>query len=71
MAQEAIPEVPPEAASAVDAARERLGPKLEEAQEQLGRLNENVKAWVKKNPGAAIAAAAVAGYLVGRLVSRR
>jgi ElaB/YqjD/DUF883 family membrane-anchored ribosome-binding protein len=50
---------------------ERLGPQLEEAKEQLGKLNTRVKGFIVKNPGACLLGAVAVGYLVGRLASRK
>lgn len=49
---------------------ERLGPQLEEAKEQLGKLNSRAKGFIVKNPAACLLGAVAVGYLVGRLASR-
>lgn len=64
----------PEAAKTSDPVEElkaRLAPQLEQAQEQLAQVNEGVKAFIKKNPGTTLLAAAAVGFLVGRWASRR
>jgi ElaB/YqjD/DUF883 family membrane-anchored ribosome-binding protein len=53
------------------AVEERLGPRLQEAQAQLKSLNEQVKTFVRKNPGVALAGAIAVGFLVGRWASRK
>jgi ElaB/YqjD/DUF883 family membrane-anchored ribosome-binding protein len=53
------------------AAQERLGPKLEEAQAQLEAFSEKAKTFIRQNPGAALLGAVAAGYLLGKLVSRK
>ncbi len=50
---------------------ERLGPKLEEAQEQLTQLNERIKGFIRQNPGTTLLGAAALGYLIGRWASRK
>lgn len=67
----------PEAHSAADhhvllgEVSERLAPKIEEAQAQLGVLNGRVKGFIKQNPGAVLLGAAGLGFIVGRLASRK
>ena len=53
------------------AAMERLGPRLDEAKQQLDALNIKVKAFVKENPGTALLGAIAVGFVVGRLVSKK
>jgi ElaB/YqjD/DUF883 family membrane-anchored ribosome-binding protein len=55
----------------LSAAKERLGPKLDEARQQLDALNVKVKAYVKENPGTALLGALAVGFVVGRLVSKK
>jgi ElaB/YqjD/DUF883 family membrane-anchored ribosome-binding protein len=50
---------------------DRLGPKLEEVQERLEATNEQVKSFIKKNPGTVLLGAAALGFVIGRLASRR
>ncbi len=58
-------------ATPLDDVAERLGPKIEEAQDQLVAINERVKLFVKENPGTTLLGAAALGFLIGRLASRR
>lgn len=53
------------------AAQERLGPRLEEAKQQLSTINEQVKGFVKAHPGACLVGALALGFVVGRAVSKR
>jgi ElaB/YqjD/DUF883 family membrane-anchored ribosome-binding protein len=53
------------------AAKERLGPRLDEAREQLDALNLRVQTYVKENPGKALLGALAVGFAVGRLVSKK
>lgn len=64
----ADPSTTPEALA--EMARERLGEKLEEAQEQLERVNERAQSFIRKHPGASLLGAAALGYLIGKLVRR-
>lgn len=50
---------------------ERFAPKIEEAKQQLGAINERVKGFIRENPGTSLLAAAGLGYLIGKLASRR
>ncbi len=50
---------------------ERLAPKIEEAQAQLGVLNGRIKGFIRQNPGAVLLGAAGLGFIVGRLASRK
>jgi hypothetical protein len=56
---------------AVKAFQERLGPKLKDAGEQLGAVNEKVKTFIKENPGTCLLGALAIGFVVGRLASRK
>ena len=49
----------------------RLAPQLEQAQEQLTEVNEQVKAFIRKNPGTTLLGAAALGFLIGKWASRR
>lgn len=65
---------PPAAAPEVDPLQElqaRFGPQLEEVQERLLDANEQVKTFIRKNPGATLLGAAAVGFLLGRWASRR
>ena len=59
------------AADPLAAAKERLGPKLDEAKQQLDALNVKVKGFVKENPCTALLGALAVGFVVGRLVSKK
>lgn len=61
----------PTASDPLTAAKERLGPQLEEAKQQLDALNVKVKTFVKENPGTALLGALAVGFVVGRLVSKK
>jgi ElaB/YqjD/DUF883 family membrane-anchored ribosome-binding protein len=50
---------------------DRLGPRLEEVQQQLEATNEQVKTFIKKNPGTVLLGAAALGFIIGRWASRR
>lgn len=58
-------------ADPLKAVQERLKPQLDEAQAQLGALNERVKSFIVENPGKCLVGALALGYVVGRLASRR
>lgn len=62
---------PAAAADPMSAARERLGPRLDEAKQKLESLNLKVKSFVKENPGTALLGALAVGFVVGRLVSKK
>ncbi len=65
---------PPEGVPARDAVREltdRFAPQLEQAQEQLEAVNEQVKGFIRKNPGTTLLGAAALGFLIGKWASRR
>lgn len=49
----------------------RLGPQLEQARASLSDLNHRVSGFIRERPGTSLLIALGAGYLVGRLVSRR
>ena len=50
---------------------DRFAPQLALAEEQLGEVNERVKHFVKKNPGAVLLGAAAIGFALGRLAAHR
>jgi len=50
---------------------ERLGPKIEEAQEQLYAFSDRVKGAIRAHPGAVVLGAVGLGFLVGKLASRK
>lgn len=51
--------------------QERLGPQFEQAQAQLEQVNEQVKTFIRKNPGTVLLGAVAVGFLVGKWASRR
>jgi len=65
----AAPQAKP--AKAASDVQDRLGPKLQQAEERLLEVNDRVKNFIKKNPGTCLLGAAALGFLVGRWASRR
>lgn len=63
----AMPEMPEQ----LKELQERFAPQLEQAMEQVTEVNEQVKTFIKKNPGTVLIGAAALGFLVGRWASRR
>ncbi|MDP1914657.1 MAG: hypothetical protein Q8L14_00335 [Myxococcales bacterium] len=63
----AMPEIP----EGLKALQERFAPQLEEALEKATNANEEVKSFIKRNPGTALLGAAALGFLVGRWAARR
>jgi ElaB/YqjD/DUF883 family membrane-anchored ribosome-binding protein len=61
----------PDETKPLDNLKEKLEPKLEEAQEQLQKMNERAKRFIKENPGASLLGAAALGFLLGRWASRK
>ena len=55
----------------MQAAQERLGPRLDEAKQQLDTVNRKVQAFVRENPGTSLLGALALGFVVGRLVSKK
>ncbi len=51
--------------------QERLAPQIEQATEKLAEVNEQVKDFIRKNPGTTLLGAVAVGFLVGRWASRR
>ncbi len=51
--------------------KERLGPRIEEATQQLSAVNEKAKKIIRENPGTALVGAAALGFLLGRWASRK
>ena len=57
-----------------DKARElqaRIAPQLDEARKNLSDLNSRITTYVRQNPGTSLLAAVAAGFLFGKIVSRR
>lgn len=65
--QPATPEIPEE----LKALGDRFAPQLEEAIERATEANEQVKTFIRKNPGTVLLGAAALGFLVGRWAARR
>lgn len=51
--------------------RDRIGPQLDEMQAQFTDVNEQVKDFIRKNPGTTLLGAAAVGFLIGKWASRR
>jgi ElaB/YqjD/DUF883 family membrane-anchored ribosome-binding protein len=51
--------------------QDRLGPQLQQAQEQLMEFNERAKDFIRKNPGTTLLGAAAIGFLIGKWASRK
>lgn len=65
------PAAPEPAADPMEELKERLAPQLEEMQERLVAANEQVKTFIRKNPGTTLLGAAALGFLIGKWASRR
>lgn len=63
----AMPELP----EGLKELQERFAPQLEDAMEQVTEVNEQVKAFIRKNPGTVLLGAAAVGFLIGRWAARR
>ncbi len=55
----------------VEELKARLAPQLEELQERLESANEQVRGFIRKNPGTTLLGAAALGFLIGKWASRR
>jgi hypothetical protein len=51
----------------VDDLGDRIRPKIEEAKQQLGRMNGRVTSFIQDHPAACLVGAVALGYLVARL----
>ena len=51
--------------------QERVGPQIEQAKEQLEVWNQQAMKVMRERPGTCLIAAIGAGFLIGRIVSRR
>jgi ElaB/YqjD/DUF883 family membrane-anchored ribosome-binding protein len=51
--------------------QERIVPQIEEARRNLVDLNTRVVSFVRANPGTCLIGAIAAGFLIGKLASRR
>jgi ElaB/YqjD/DUF883 family membrane-anchored ribosome-binding protein len=57
-----------------DKARElqaRIAPQLDEARRNLSDLNTRITSYIRQNPGTCLLAAVAAGFLIGKIASRR
>lgn len=63
----AMPELPEQ----LKELQERFAPQLEGAMEQVTEVNEQVKSFIRKNPGTVLLGAAAVGFLIGRWAARR
>jgi ElaB/YqjD/DUF883 family membrane-anchored ribosome-binding protein len=62
---------PKHAAAQFQELTERLAPKLEELQAQLGATNDKVKRFIRQNPGTCLLGAAALGFVIGKWATRR
>ncbi|HVG64147.1 MAG TPA: hypothetical protein VNA24_36625 [Hyalangium sp.] len=51
--------------------QERIVPQIEEARRNLVDLNTRVVSFIRANPGTCLIGAIAAGFLIGKLASRR
>ena len=65
------PAAPEPEADPMEELKARLAPQLEEMQERLVSANEQVKTFIRKNPGTTLLGAAALGFLIGKWASRR
>ncbi len=70
-AQQPPEQVEPEQVDPLEDLKARLAPQLEEVQERLASAGEQVKDFIKKNPGTTLLGAAALGFLIGKWASRR
>jgi len=50
---------------------DRIRPQIEQAKQQLGRLNGRVTTFIKDHPAACLLGAVAVGYLVARVARRQ
>lgn len=62
--EQALPE-------SIAAFQERVGPQIEQMRDTLEQFNQKAVRLMREKPGLCLLGAVAAGYLVGRLVSRR
>jgi hypothetical protein len=60
-----------ETTSFEDNVGERIRPHIEQAKQQLGRVNGRVTSFIKDHPAACLLGAVALGYLVARLARRQ
>lgn len=53
--------------ASVDDLGERVRPKIEEAKQQLGRMNGRITSFIQDHPAACLLGAVALGYMVARL----
>jgi hypothetical protein len=53
--------------ASVDDLGDRVRPKIEEAKQQLGRMNGRITSFIQDHPAACLLGAVALGYLVARL----
>lgn len=63
--------VTPELPEGLKELQEKYAPQLEDAMERVAEANEQVKTFIRKNPGTVLLGAAALGFLVGRWAARR
>jgi hypothetical protein len=51
--------------------QERIVPQIEEARRNLVDLNSRVVSFIRANPGTCLIGAVAAGFLIGKIASRR
>lgn len=68
---ETKPPAAPELPEGLKELQEKYAPQLEDAMERLTEANEQVKTFIRKNPGTVLLGAAAVGFLVGRWAARR
>jgi ElaB/YqjD/DUF883 family membrane-anchored ribosome-binding protein len=51
--------------------QERIVPQIEEARRNLVDMNTRVVSFIRANPGTCLIGAVAAGFLIGKLASRR
>jgi hypothetical protein len=49
----------------------RLNPRIEEAKQQIGRLNNQIAGFIRNNPTACLLGALALGYFVAHIARRR
>jgi hypothetical protein len=55
----------------VDDLSSRVRPKIEEAKQQIGRLNGRITSFIQDHPAACLLGALALGYLVARIARRQ
>lgn len=52
------------------ALQERIGPRVDEAKQNLNDLNERVSGFIRERPGTCLLGALAVGFVIGRIASR-